>query len=126
MYERLEIPMGVLSALDPRSDDLVSTLSSHNLPPRQRPVPPTRMTTTASRRCQVQSMRRPTSCVDAEDGPWTVIVAESPREPSSYILNVQSTSLITIWLFRFLFVLSRIFIFLAVSSPELVSDGRSN
>lgn len=30
-----------------------------------------------------------------EDGPWTVIVAESPHESSSYILNVQSTSLIT-------------------------------
>jgi len=31
----------------------------------------------------------------AEDGPWTVIVAECPNEPSSYSLNVQSTSLIT-------------------------------
>jgi len=103
------------------------------------------MTTTAARRLQASSMRRPKSCVDAEDGPWTVIVAESPYEPFSYILNVQSTSrftirigetlalvasswslvICTIWHFHS-FYLSQILIFLVVSSPELVFDGRSN
>jgi hypothetical protein len=49
-------------------------------------------------------MRRPMR-VDAEDGPWTVSVAQDPHEPSSYILNVQSTCQITIELAEaFIFV----------------------
>jgi hypothetical protein len=34
------------------------------------------------------------SAMDAEDGPWTVSVAENPHDPWSYTLNVQSMCLI--------------------------------
>jgi len=54
-----------------------------------------RWQSTSSRSTGTPGSSQTTSAMDAEDGPWTVSVAENPRDPSSNTLNVQSTCLIT-------------------------------
>jgi serum/glucocorticoid-regulated kinase 2 len=45
---------------------------------------------TATRERQSRPARRQVLRVDAQDGPWTVSVAENPHHPSSYTLYVKS------------------------------------
>ena len=59
-----------------------STVHVENTPPS--PV----MTATQER--QPRPPRRQVLRVDAQDGPWTVSVAENPHRPSSYTLYVKS------------------------------------
>lgn len=48
---------------------------------------------TATQERQTRAPRRQVLRVDAQDGPWTVSVAENPHRPSSYTLYVKSKSL---------------------------------
>ena len=59
-----------------------TTVHVENTPPS--PV----MTATQER--QTRAPRRQVLRVDAQDGPWTVSVAENPHHPSSYTLYVKS------------------------------------
>jgi serum/glucocorticoid-regulated kinase 2 len=61
-----------------------TTVHVENTPPS--PV----MTATQER--QARAPRRQVLRVDAQDGPWTVSVAENPHHPSSYTLYVKSES----------------------------------
>jgi hypothetical protein len=45
---------------------------------------------TAAQERQPRPARRQVLRVDAQDGPWTVSVAENPHRPSSYTLYVKS------------------------------------
>ena len=49
-------------------------------------------TMTATQERQTRPPRRQVLRVDAQDGPWTVSVAENPHRPSSYTLYVKSKS----------------------------------
>jgi hypothetical protein len=62
-----------------------STVHVENTPP---PPPPPAMTATPERRSRPS--RRQVLRVDAQDGPWTVSVAENPHQPSSFTLYVKS------------------------------------
>ena len=62
-----------------------STVHVENVPP---PPSPQVMTATPERRSRPS--RRQVLRVDAQDGPWTVSVAENPHHQSSYTLYVKS------------------------------------
>ena len=66
-----------------------STVHVENTPPS---TPPPPMTATPERRSRPS--RRQVLRVDAQDGPWTVSVAENPHQPSSYTLYVKSECLL--------------------------------
>jgi serum/glucocorticoid-regulated kinase 2 len=51
---------------------------------------PTTTVMTATQERQARPARRQVLRVDAQDGPWTVSVAENPHRPSSYTLYVKS------------------------------------
>jgi hypothetical protein len=71
-----------------------STVHVENTPP---PLPPSTMTSAPERRSRPS--RRQVLRVDAQDGPWTVSVAESPHHPSSYTLYVKSECSSSLWNF---------------------------
>ena len=62
-----------------------STIHVENTPPS-----PSISPMTASQERQPRPTRRQVLRVDAQDGPWTVSVAENPHRPSSYTLYVKS------------------------------------
>jgi hypothetical protein len=77
---RAEVNINTLSFFE--SD---STVHIENASPTS-PTP----SMTASRERQSRPARRQVLRVDAQDGPWTVSVAENPHRPSSYTLYVKS------------------------------------
>ena len=62
-----------------------STIHIENTPPS-----PSISAMTAAQERQARPARRQVLRVDAQDGPWTVSVAENPHRPSSYTLYVKS------------------------------------
>jgi hypothetical protein len=62
-----------------------STIHIENTPPS-----PSISAMTATQERQPRPARRQVLRVDAQDGPWTVSVAENPHRPSSYTLYVKS------------------------------------
>ena len=62
-----------------------STIHIENTPPS-----PSISPMTAAQERQPRPTRRQVLRVDAQDGPWTVSVAENPHRPSSYTLYVKS------------------------------------
>lgn len=84
-----------LSFLEPDS-----TVHVENAPPSPTSV----MTATQER--QPRPARRQVLRVDAQDGPWTVSVAENPHRPSSFTLYVKSEYPFTDELFVSFFVAS--------------------
>jgi hypothetical protein len=62
-----------------------STIHVENTPPS-----PSISAMTAAQERQPRPARRQVLRVDAQDGPWTVSVAENPHRPSSYTLYVKS------------------------------------
>ena len=62
-----------------------STIHVENTPPS-----PSISAMTATQERQPRPARRQVLRVDAQDGPWTVSVAENPHRPSSYTLYVKS------------------------------------
>lgn len=69
---------------------------------------------TATQERQPRPARRQVLRVDAQDGPWTVSVAENPHRPSSYTLYVKSEC-------PFTKELSEVFLFVAMLRPVAVS-----
>ena len=62
-----------------------STIHVENTPPS-----PSISSMTATQERQTRPPRRQVLRVDAQDGPWTVSVAENPHRPSSFTLYVKS------------------------------------
>ncbi|KAI0275351.1 hypothetical protein BC834DRAFT_852429 [Gloeopeniophorella convolvens] len=70
------------SVTDPSFFELDSTVHVENTPPS--PI------MTASQDIQPRPARRQVLRMDAQDGPWTVSVAENPHDPVSYTLYVKT------------------------------------
>ena len=82
-----------------------STVHVENTPPSPSVSP-----MTAAQERQPRPARRQVLRVDAQDGPWTVSVAENHHRPSSYTLYVKSEC-------PFTKELSELFLFLALFRP---------
>jgi len=79
-----------------------STVHVENTPPSPSIPPMTAIQERAPRPARRQVLR-----VDAQDGPWTVSVAENPHRPSSYTLYVKSEYPVHRVTFPFFVALSR-------------------
>jgi hypothetical protein len=79
-----------------------STIHVENTPPS-----PSISSMTASQERQARPARRQVLRVDAQDGPWTVSVAENHHRPSSFTLYVKSECTFTKELSGVFFCLSR-------------------
>ena len=83
-----------------------STIHVENTPPS-----PSISSMTATQERQTRPPRRQVLRVDAQDGPWTVSVAENPHRPSSFTLYVKSEC-------PFTEELSELFLFVCRDAPS--------